>query len=509
LRQNIKHFNKYSAIDCAFMKRFGGGQGTLYLEAVVDASRQIHGALVMHLIATECDFGMDLHHKHANIAYDGEFNKQGRVCGSDGGISLCKGIKTHRPQVHPLRDTRHLAADIKSKRVASIFNKVYNLPPSRRDDADEIFAHLQSHDPVVYKTLVSVPLTEWCRPYLPPGACHHGNGTTNVVEILALMLLTTRRQSNLVATFFCVKNFFRSRWLNLYQTATQLSRHAPVRVEKLEAKALALAKKSQCSIAPETYKYVTRDQVLQCITGATDQQHPIVVSCQREGKLALSSDDSFRSTMRNAWTFVNGDRGTIRQSHSVGLHCIRQADWWNLCTCRRNGTEITYCSHVTYVLEVFDLMGFMRKPFNSKEAQLSQIGQAPPQVATFETIMEHVNTRHTTSSLKTYILPSLSNSLRGGRPAGNATEERKPSYVDFQRGAQAVMEASAAEAVGHVIPGVSKHPSQPRSSTTTDTATAVPPPPEAATAVPPLPPPEAATTVPPLPPPEDDLRMMW
>ena len=71
-------FCKYSAIDCAFAKR--RGQGTFYLEAILGGDRSIHIAFVMQLLTTECDFGVNLHHKHMRTAYQDKFNSKDFVC---------------------------------------------------------------------------------------------------------------------------------------------------------------------------------------------------------------------------------------------------------------------------------------------------------------------------------------------------------------------------------------------------------------------------------------------
>ena len=97
-------FCKFSAIDCAFAKR--RGQGTFYLEAILGGDRSIHIAFVMQLLATECDFGVDLHHKHMRSAYQDKFNSKDFVCGTDGGISLIKGVEGHRPLSFHTRDYR-------------------------------------------------------------------------------------------------------------------------------------------------------------------------------------------------------------------------------------------------------------------------------------------------------------------------------------------------------------------------------------------------------------------
>jgi hypothetical protein len=160
LRNNLQHFCPVSAIDCAFAKRRGGGQGTFYLEAIMGGDRSVHIAFAMHLLGTECDYGCNLHHKHTKLAYNDAFNAKGFVCISDGGRSLIKGIDTWRPDAFRARDNRHLADDIKSKRIRRLHAQLHVMPPSRRDEVDAIFKKLQTEDKVAYDVLTSTPLQQ-------------------------------------------------------------------------------------------------------------------------------------------------------------------------------------------------------------------------------------------------------------------------------------------------------------------------------------------------------------
>ena len=113
MRANLKHFSKFTAIDCAFAKRKGGGQGTFYLEAVLDAGRRIHPVSIMHILSAECQYGFDIHFRHTEIAYDGALNDSGAVMMSDGGVALTTGFDKNRTSANRLRDTRHLLQDIR------------------------------------------------------------------------------------------------------------------------------------------------------------------------------------------------------------------------------------------------------------------------------------------------------------------------------------------------------------------------------------------------------------
>jgi len=90
IRNQLQHFCRVSAIDCAFAKRRGGGQGTFYLEAIMGGDRSVHIAFAMHLLGTECDYGCNLHHEHTKLAYNDAFNSKGFVCSSDGGQLLLR-----------------------------------------------------------------------------------------------------------------------------------------------------------------------------------------------------------------------------------------------------------------------------------------------------------------------------------------------------------------------------------------------------------------------------------
>ena len=113
VRANLKYFSKFTAIDCAFAKRRGGGQGTFYLEAVLDAGRRIHPVSIMHILSAECQYGFDIHYQHTDIAYDGALNQSDSVMMSDGGVALTTGFDKNRTSANRLRDTRHLLQDIR------------------------------------------------------------------------------------------------------------------------------------------------------------------------------------------------------------------------------------------------------------------------------------------------------------------------------------------------------------------------------------------------------------
>ena len=91
----------------------GGGQGTFYLEAVIDAARKVHPVSVMHLLSAECKYGFDIHYHHTHIAYGGALNSNDYVIMSDGGVALTTRFDKYRARVVRLRDTRHLMQDIR------------------------------------------------------------------------------------------------------------------------------------------------------------------------------------------------------------------------------------------------------------------------------------------------------------------------------------------------------------------------------------------------------------
>ena len=83
------------------------------MEAILDGARHIHPAIIMHVLCPECDYLAQLHHQHINEAYGGALHQPGWVVGTDGGKSLIKGVDKYRPNAIRIRDSRHLASDIK------------------------------------------------------------------------------------------------------------------------------------------------------------------------------------------------------------------------------------------------------------------------------------------------------------------------------------------------------------------------------------------------------------
>ena len=273
-------FCKFSAIDCAFAKR--RGQGTFYLEAILGGDRSIHIAFIMQLLATECDFGVNLHHMHSSAAYEDAFNSKDFVCGTDGGISLIKGVVTHRPDSHKIRDYRHLLLDIKSHRVRKIMAQIHDLPPSRKADVQEILRVLERDDKAAFEALTHVPLHQWCRAFLPAEAYHHGNKVTSCVEVAAMMIRPARLQTTLAAAFIEVKAFIRMRWLHIYQLSSSVGRNVSVRIEKIEREQMQKATQRNTYV---DFKTMPEPLTAMKILGnPTLLDNPIKVFCDRRGK---------------------------------------------------------------------------------------------------------------------------------------------------------------------------------------------------------------------------------
>jgi hypothetical protein len=310
LRNQLQHFCPVSAIDCAFAKRRGGGQGTFYLEAIMGGDRSIHIAFAMHLLGTECDYGCNLHHEHTKLAYNDAFNVKGFVCSSDGGRSLIKGLKNHRPNACAIRDNRHIAQDIKSPRIRGLHAQLHVMPPSRRDEVDAIFTKLRTEDKAAYAVLTSVPVEQWCLAKMPPEAAHHGNKTSSMVEVAAFMMLPARCQNTMAASFFQTLALVRSRWIALYHSFNSPKHSVPVRIQQFEAAALKRASEKKCTIHPQTYQLIDRQSIF---TNPASLNVDITVLVLREGPLSISQADP----LQKAWSFIHDGRDSVRQSPSL------------------------------------------------------------------------------------------------------------------------------------------------------------------------------------------------
>ena len=468
LRKQLQHFCPVSAIDCAFAKRRGGGQGTFYLEAVMGGDRSIHFAFIMHLLGTECDFGCNLHHHHMKLAYNDAFNAKGYVCSSDGGRSIIKGIVTHRNLACHIRDNRHISQDIKQGRIRRLHAHLHVLPPSRRDEADAIFAKLQKEDKTAFAVLTSIPLEKWCLAYMPPEAAHHGNKTSNMVEVAAFMLLPVRSQNTMAASFFQARALIRARWVSLYHSFNRVPRSIPVRIQQFDNEALKRAATKQCAIDPKAYQLIDRDSIL---TNPHTLDVNITVDLLRQGQLSIMLTQ-LHDQLQKAWTFVHGGKDSVRQSHVVNLGCILKSDWWGLCTCRRNGFLVGYCDEVTWLLQAFGITDVFRKPWTTTKACQRQLGDKAPTSLHFDLVRTQVQTLKQKGELKQYVQPRLANSNRGGRPE-DRPEGRVKSAADVLSGAHAAMKSAAQEAGSHPIPNLTpsfgQQPKEPARDSATDT----------------------------------------
>ena len=435
-------FCKFTAIDCAFAKRHG--QGTFYLETILGGDRSIHFVYIMHLLATECDFGVNLHHKHTASAYNGRLNANDFVCGTDGGISLIKGVNEQRPDTHRIRDFRHLLLDIKSPRVRKLVVQLHSLPPSRKEDVREILSVLQKQDIEAHKVLTNVPLEQWCRAFMPPEACHHGNKVTSSVEVGAAMIIPARLQTTLAASFITVKEFIRLRWINLRLMFTPMRKHVPVRIEKFEKEQMLRATNKNTSIDARSCPDGFNAHMI--LTQPSLLDTPITVNCTRSGRLSVRPS---MSDEKRSWDFISGSKDEVVQQHIVTLSCIKSMNWYELCTCRRNGTEVQYCSEVTYVLEAFWLKETLRKPWTTITACKEQLGSMSPVDISYE----EVSRKMCTLTLKNYIQPRIPNSHKGGRPSAAHFERTRPMQ-EVAKDAQGMMNDAMRSTGSHKIPCV-------------------------------------------------------
>ena len=456
LRKGLPYFLKFSAIDVAFAKRRGGGQGSFYLEAILGGDRSIHPLLCMHIIAGECDAGMDLHCEHVKVAYDDALNAAGWVTGSDGGKSLISGLAKHRPDASSIRDNRHISVDIKSNSTRALHASLHDIPPSRRGEVEQIFEHLKEHDPKAYATLTSVPVEKWCRALMPPHVAHHGNKVTSMVEVLGMMAIPARCTNTLAASFFCMKTLIRSRWLHLYHINSMLTRTVPVRIEKLEAAALQRANEIKCSLDPEVLKSIQPGSVGDLLTSGLFRT-AIVVRCDREGVIFLARNENVE---RRAWSFLHGGRDTVQQSHIVLLQCIIDGDYWNLCSCHGNVSCAAYCPHATYVLQFFSLTELLRKSWSTCRSCKQQLGDKAPVALTFDVVNARLNHLRTTAGkMPVFIQPRLANRNPGGRPK-QSFDDRVTPCGEIHASAPAAMHDAGVHATGHRIPGLKPHSSQ-------------------------------------------------
>lgn len=90
IRNNLHHFVKFSARDAAFFKHNRGAQGTLYLEATLDAGRFIHPMHMGHLLSSECDFG-----------HESSYEATGKAIKADVLQVLCMLFLSQKPTLAP------------------------------------------------------------------------------------------------------------------------------------------------------------------------------------------------------------------------------------------------------------------------------------------------------------------------------------------------------------------------------------------------------------------------
>jgi hypothetical protein len=249
---------------------------------------------------------------------------------------------------------------------------------------------------------------------MPPEAAHHGNKTSSMVEVAAFMMLPARCQNTMAASFFHTLALVRTRWVALSHSFNRPQKCVPLRIEQFHAAALKRASEKQCSLQPQTYQLLDRETIC---TNPASLDVDITVLVLREGPLSISLADP----MHKAWAFIHGGRDSVRQSHIVNLACIHRRDWWNLCTCRRNGYVVGYCAEVTWLLHAFALTDLFHKPWTTTKACQKQLGTTPPTALLFDPIRTRVRDLQNKGELKQLVQPRLVNAHRGGRPEAHRT----------------------------------------------------------------------------------------
>jgi hypothetical protein len=274
MRASLGKFVPVSAMDVAFAKTQHGGQGSFYLESTVDAEHHIHPIGIMHVLAPENIFGYSLFHAHSLAAYDQSAStghkrsevagnaanaagvnpllQEGRVLIADGNVSIPSVLEHARPRSKFVRDIRHLKADFrKHKRVRRVFGQLAQFTPSDKSEAVHILQELQEKDGAAYSLLMSIgPLELWCPAFMPhAGVNTHGHFTSNMVEIMALMIMPMRQSRSLLTSFLTCLAFIRRRYLEIQGLARSCSEQGfGPRTEKVMQDVMATALKRKARI---------------------------------------------------------------------------------------------------------------------------------------------------------------------------------------------------------------------------------------------------------------------
>ena len=339
IRSCLKHFVPVSAVDVAWMKA-GHGRGSMYLEACVDSDHRIHPIGISDRLTTEnLDGYIDFSRRNIAATTSGLLSPlqwDGRVVLGDGNVAIPASMGTTRPSVAFVRDWRHHSQDI-PRRLRPLFTKLKFMPRSRRGEVDAALTALRSQDPASHELLTRVPLAQWCLSHVP--ASTHGHTTSNMVEILACMLLGARRHASFLGSLLWAISWCNRRWKDMWDTASRLHRELrPTRQEASFQRALRRAKEIHCAVTGDTLTSLNQSIIVACDRGAPE----VLASVERR---------SFQNALTTAWELVaDGNEGSIRQSHVVSLQALATGQFDAVCSCGGVAHEWVLCSHAAFAL---------------------------------------------------------------------------------------------------------------------------------------------------------------
>ena len=344
IRSCLKYFVPVSALDVAWMKA-SPGRGSMYLEATVDADHRIHAIGISDQIGTENLVGYEGFSRRNVEATGGDQSPllAGRVALGDGNVAIPSALQRTRPATCFVRDWRHHQQEV-PKRMRPLFQKFKFTPPGRKAEVDTALAKLATDDPGTHRMLTSIPLAQWCLSHIPTPT--HSHTTSNMVEILACMLLGARRHTTLLGSLVHVMLWCQRRWLGLWDTAHRMTKEVrPPRQEAELRRVLQRARDMHCAVA--TSDVLQRpDQVL-------------TVNCQREpAKLLQRVMLRVNAGIQQAWAFAvaGGSANVMRQSHFFNIGLLLKRDFMKACSCGMVAHTWINCPHGVFCLQHHSLM---------------------------------------------------------------------------------------------------------------------------------------------------------
>jgi hypothetical protein len=346
----LRHFVPVSALDVAWMKA-SPGRGSLYLEATVDADHRIHAVAISDRIGTENLQGYEDFSARTVAATGGDSSplKNTRLALGDGNVAIPAALGRTRSATQFARDGRHHQQDI-PRRLRPLWQRLKHLPPGRKSEVDAALAELKHKDPAAHNLLLSVPLEQWCLAHMPVPT--HGHTTSNMVEILACMLLGARRSESLLGSLVWVLQWSRRRWQDLWDAASRMSRQVrPVRQEESLRRVCERATSIHCSVS-----------------GGQDTMHMdavVTVDCNRVGLSTLAAaPKNLVWGLAQAWDLVaDSNSSSVRQSHTVRISSLSKSDWMSVCDCGSVAHTWVMCPHTATCLIHH---GLLHTPFFNK-----------------------------------------------------------------------------------------------------------------------------------------------